>query len=175
MTHAELVTRAARWLRSTIKCGVVLTEHNAGSEFPDAIGWKSGFSYLVECKVSRSDFLADLKKTSRASYEVRPAFQCYYLTPPQLLDPDVWPNSPFALPHGWGLLEAHARHVKVVTPALPSADTCDDRSADQLRDEIYRMYCELRRYQAQGLKPQTLDAYLQQQREEAQRCSSPTS
>jgi hypothetical protein len=57
MTHEELRKAAVRWLTNSQKCSVVLSEMvSAAGEIPDAIGWKYGFSYLVECKVSRSDF-----------------------------------------------------------------------------------------------------------------------
>ena len=40
MTHAQLVEKAVRWLRS-YRCGVVLSEQACVSgEMPDAIGWK---------------------------------------------------------------------------------------------------------------------------------------
>jgi hypothetical protein len=44
-THAQLVQRAALWLRNNERCRVVLTEQTTGSgEIPDALGWK----YLTE-------------------------------------------------------------------------------------------------------------------------------
>ncbi len=55
------MSKAVQWLRSYYKCGVILSEqYCATGEVPDVIGWK-GFcrSVLVECKVSRADFLAD--------------------------------------------------------------------------------------------------------------------
>lgn len=144
MTHAELVQRAVTWLRGTMGCGVVFAEHTAGREHPDAIGWKwATWSIVVECKVSRADFFADRRKPSRASYEDRPGCWCYYLTPEGLIRPDE-------LPPGWGLLHAHARRVTVVAKPLP-ADPIDDRTTSQMRDEIYRLYQEVRRYQLHGL------------------------
>ena len=67
MTHAQLVERAVRWLRA-YRCGVVLSEQACVSgEMPDAIGWKrASHSVLVECKVTRADFLADRGKPFRA-------------------------------------------------------------------------------------------------------------
>jgi hypothetical protein len=57
MTHEDLRKAAVRWLTNSKKCSVVLSEMvSAAGEIPDAIGWKYGFSYLVECKTSRSDF-----------------------------------------------------------------------------------------------------------------------
>lgn len=150
MTHDELVHRAAMWLKHTIGCGVVLSEHAAGREYPDAIGWRYTWSYVVECKVSRSDFFADRKKASRACYEMRPGAWCYYMTPPKLV-------ASHELPDGWGLLEisdAARRNVRVVVKPKPEEHICD-RTREQLRDDIGRLYQEVRRYQAQGLKYKT--------------------
>ena len=108
MTHAELVERAARWLRNTVKCGVVSTgNYNVGRSIPDAIGWTSCLSYVVECKTCRSDFMRDAKKFHRRYPECGMGNVRYYMTPPGLLGPDE-------LPEHWGLLEAHANQVRVV-------------------------------------------------------------
>lgn len=67
MTHAELVSRAARWLKSQ-GCGTIVATklYVPGFEEPDAIGWWShGRSLLVECKASRADFLRDAGKPFR--------------------------------------------------------------------------------------------------------------
>ena len=109
MTHAELVQRAARWLRNTKRCGVVFTEkecYSTAREFPDAIGWRNFESYLVECKTSRSDFLADLKKLHRESPNIGMGDRRYYMTPPELVQPDE-------VPKHWGLLWVYPRIVRV--------------------------------------------------------------
>lgn len=63
MTHEELRKVAVRWLTNSMKCSVVLSEMvSAASEIPDAIGWKYGRSYLIECKTSRADFRANANK-----------------------------------------------------------------------------------------------------------------
>jgi len=61
MTHAALVKSAIEWLRSKYRCGIVLSEQACISgEIPDAIGWKGkNHSVVIECKVSRADFLAE--------------------------------------------------------------------------------------------------------------------
>lgn len=158
MTHADLVKRAASWLRRTKGCGVVLTEHTTGEEFPDAIGYRRGGSIMVECKVSRSDFFADQKKPSRQRGQAeRPAWQCWYLTPPGLLKPDE-------LQPWWGLLEAGDRLVRVVK--APNTEMAwDDRDPSVLRHDVRRLYQEVRRYQAQGLKPLTYAEADRQRRE----------
>jgi hypothetical protein len=110
--HAELVQRAARWLRGTRRCGLVLVECQAYccQEIPDAIGWDGrGRSTLVECKVSVGDFYADRRKPGA---KARVGHFRYYMTPPGLLDPK-------RLPPGWGLLEAgkRVRHRVKATPS----------------------------------------------------------
>lgn len=103
LTHSELVGIAKRWLRNTEKCSVVLSEmaSSAGEE-PDAIGWKNRMSTLVECKCSRSDFFADVKKLARQSLPDTYCFGMgcfrYYMIPEGLVKPEE-------VPRGWGLLE----------------------------------------------------------------------
>lgn len=63
LTHEDLRKAAVRWLTNSKKCSVVLSEMvSAAGEIPDAIGWKGGFSYVVECKARRSDFHANKLK-----------------------------------------------------------------------------------------------------------------
>src|SRR6185437_2977172 len=100
MTHDDLVKRAVAWLKRPVVsgtwrksgCGVAVPELvSYAPEIPDAIGWSSGWSYLVECKCSRSDFVADQNKGHRAygagTYRL---FLC---------EPGV--ISPSELPSGW--------------------------------------------------------------------------
>lgn len=150
MLHADLVKIAARWLRNTKRCGVVLTEHHGGTlEHPDAIGFIGGmWSIQVECKVSLSDFRADAKKNGRrfdaTTGEYRQAAERYYLTPVGLVSAN-------ALPLGWGLLEFDGKRVNVKKPAekLPKNESV-------WRNEVTRLYMELRRYQAQGIRYLTI-------------------
>lgn len=107
-THDDLVKRAGRWLRTTKKCAVVATElTTSANECPDAIGWSSHASFVVECKVSRADFRADQNKLFRAYPEQGMGERRYYMTPPGLVSPEE-------LPAGWGLLEVRDRIVRVV-------------------------------------------------------------
>src|ERR1700740_2314768 len=71
MTHSRLVDEGVRWLRSKYRCGIVLSEQSCCSgETPDAIGWKGrNHSVVVECKISRADFLADAVKPWRVKSE----------------------------------------------------------------------------------------------------------
>jgi hypothetical protein len=116
MTHDELVARAARWLKNTVKCGVVLTEFAThADEVPDAIGWliHSGrpHSYLIECKTSRSDFYADRRKPGRTPRNGHRGIGRwrYYMAPPGVLTAElVRKHRP-----KWGLLEVGKRSVRV--------------------------------------------------------------
>lgn len=66
MTHNDLCERALRWLSGTRKCEPVFHQIASCAEIPDAIGWSSCFRFsgstVLECKVSRADFYADLRK-----------------------------------------------------------------------------------------------------------------
>ncbi len=117
MTHADLVQRAARWLRNTQRCPVVLAEcHSFAREIPDAIGFNAnGYSVVVECKVSRGDFLGDKHKVTRrvdrSGGGRSMGHQRWYLVLPGVYKPsdDL---------HGWGVLELRgSRCYKVAQPA----------------------------------------------------------
>lgn len=105
MTHAELIELSSTWLQAQ-GCAVVITDMTHGqSETPDAIGWKGCVSTLLECKASRSDFLADKHKGFRRDAERGMGQRRYYVTPAGLIRPEE-------LPSGWGLLEEHKGKLK---------------------------------------------------------------
>src|SRR5690349_1317087 len=108
MTHAVLVEKAVEWLRH-YRCGVVLSEQACVSgEMPDAIGWKRAcHSVLVECKVSRPDFLADRAKPFRQNPALGVGSERFYLVPCALVREEE-------IPAGWGLLELHNRCIHLV-------------------------------------------------------------
>src|ERR1700741_5187658 len=110
MTHAFLVRKAVDWLRR-YGCGVVLSEQACISgEMPDAIGWKRAcHSVLVECKISRADFLADRAKPFRHRPGTGVGSERFYLVPRGLVAVDD-------LPAGWGLLEHYNRKIVVIRP-----------------------------------------------------------
>ena len=63
LTHAELVTMGARWLRYNKNCNIIIEEPaTAGFVKPDVMGFQIYSSMMIEVKVSKSDFLADKKK-----------------------------------------------------------------------------------------------------------------
>lgn len=98
MTHNDLVKIAEKWLIGSRKCGAVLTELvTLGMETPDAIGFRDGTSTLVECKTSRSDFLADAKKLFRRNPWMGMGTFRFYLCPAGIITAQD-------LPEKWGLI-----------------------------------------------------------------------
>jgi len=87
VTHAELVKRAERWLRSSKRCGLVLCEIGTARESPDAIGWTYGAQpHLVECKASVDDYRKDAKKWFRRMPEHGLGAFRWYFAPPQVAE-----------------------------------------------------------------------------------------
>jgi hypothetical protein len=151
-THAELVSRGARWARNTYGCKVVLTENESYSgETPDVIGWKrNGRSILIECKTSRPDFLADAKKPFRANTVIALGAERYYMTNVGLLKPEE-------LPEGWGLVEVKGNGCKVVVPCRPRKDL----RSDQARNYEMRMLVDALNRVSMRLAPAQLNEWLQ--------------
>lgn len=141
MTHADLVARAARWLRNTMRCSVVLTERTlrSGGEVPDAIGWTRQACHVVECKASRSDFCADRAKAHRRVPAIAMGQLRYFLTPPGLLKTDD-------IPDGFGLLEVEAFSTCVRTIVKAAAFPDSNRHR-----ELCLLLSELGRYQRHGI------------------------
>ncbi len=148
MTHAQLVERAVRWLRA-YRCGVVLSEQACVSgEMPDAIGWKRAcHSVLVECKITRADFLADHAKPFRQKPDKGVGSERFYLTPPDLVQMTE-------LPAGWGLLEWHRGHLEMIQPSAKNL-----RSAVGFRYEMNLLLASLRRVEVR-IEPQSITDFL---------------
>jgi hypothetical protein len=148
MTHAKLVEKAIRWLRH-YRCGVVLSEQACASgEMPDAIGWKRAcHSVLVECKVTRADFLADRAKTFRSKPGQGVGNERFYLTPVGLVRREE-------LPAGWGLLEIRGRGMELVHPSAKNL-----RSAAGFRCEMNLLLASLRRVEVR-IEPQSITDFL---------------
>jgi len=148
MTHAQLVALAVKWLRS-YRCGVVLSEQACVSgEVPDAIGWKRAcHSVLVECKVSRPDFVADRAKVFRNKPELGLGCERFYLVPRGLVRCEE-------LPAGWGLLECHGRKIEMARPSDKKL-----RSAKGQRYEMNLLLASLRRVEVR-IEPQSITEFL---------------
>jgi hypothetical protein len=151
MTHALLIRKAVEWLRN-YRCGVVLSEQACVSgEMPDAIGWKRAcHSVLVECKVSRADYLADRAKPWRQNPETAVGCERFYLAPRALIHPEE-------LPAGWGLLEFHNRRAQMVRPSRKNL-----RSDEGFGCEMNLLLASLRRVEIR-IEPQTITEFLKWQ------------
>ena len=149
MTHSRLVDEAVGWLRSQYRCGIVLSEQSCCSgETPDAIGWKGrNHSVVVECKISRSDFLADAAKPWRTKPQSALGCERFYLTPPELI-------ACSELPSGWGLLEIRAREVRLVHKSKKNL-----RTLEGFANEMNLLLSSLRRVEIRT-EPQTITDFL---------------
>ena len=157
--HDELVERAGRWLRRKMGCTAVLLEASYGGtgetgEVPDVIGFaQSGgnpaHSILIECKVTRADFLKDQAKPFRQkdSYgqDSGMGVERYYLVPRGMLGQDE-------LPHGWGLLEYAGGKISVARNPMLKAQT-----QSQVRQELHLLVgaLSLVQYQENDWVPRT--------------------
>jgi hypothetical protein len=148
MTHAQLVNLAVKWLR-TYRCGVVLSEQACASgEMPDTIGWKRAcHSVVVECKVTRPDFLADRSKPFRHKPEIALGCERFYLAPAGLIGREE-------LPQGWGLLEYKGHKIEMVHPSDKNL-----RATRGFRHEMNLLLASLRRVEVR-IEPQTITEFL---------------
>jgi hypothetical protein len=148
MTHEKLVAKAVGWLRG-YGCGVVLSEQSCASgETPDAIGWKRAcHSVVVECKISRDDFLADLEKPFRRKQGIGMGCERFYFAPSGLIDSSE-------LPAGWGLLEISGRAIAMMNPSYKNL-----RSARGFRHEMNLLLASLRRVEVR-IEPQSITDFL---------------
>jgi hypothetical protein len=130
-------------------------------ENPDVIGWAPGAgSVLIECKLSRADFLKDASKTVRRNPRAGMGQRRYYLCPFDLIQVKD-------LPPKWGLLWAAKGQVVVKREAR-------GHSERNLVAEVRFLSSMLRRAQIRiGARP--LSEWLRgENRFEAKRGISPT-
>ncbi|HVH86792.1 MAG TPA: hypothetical protein VM912_08710 [Terriglobales bacterium] len=149
MTHSRLVDEAVHWLRSKYHCGIVLSEQSCWSgETPDAIGWKGrNHSVVVECKISRADFLADAAKSWRTDPDSALGCERYYLAPAEMISSEE-------LPAGWGLLDARGREIRVVRRSKKNL-----RQPQGLANEMNLLLASLRRVEVR-IEPQSITDFL---------------
>ncbi len=148
MTHAALVELAVEWLRR-YRCGIVLSEQGCSSgEMPDAIGWKGKcHSVVIECKISRADFLADCDKPWRMDPSIALGCERYFLAPRSMLKCEE-------LPDGWGLLEVHHRRTSVTKKSKRKL-----RSEAGFMNEMNLLLASLRRVEVR-IEPKTITDFL---------------
>lgn len=145
-SHAELCRIAAKWLRTQCpkKCPVVFIELVAQGciETPDAIGFTSEHSILIECKTSRPDYLADRKKQFRIHPEKGVGDFRFYLCPENIIKPED-------VPEKWGLIwvdeKARCRQVKQIITSNILSIQADRFPEKNERAERALLYSALRR------------------------------
>jgi hypothetical protein len=148
--HTHLISKAVDWLRREYGCGIILSEqYCATGEIPDAIGWKGlNRSVVVECKATRSDFLADANKPFRLKPEEGLGCERFYLAPGGVIGLEE-------LPADWGLLEFSRKSVSVLRKPAKK----DLRSAVGLMKEMNLLLASLRRVEVR-IEPQTITDFL---------------
>jgi hypothetical protein len=97
ISHTECVNFATEYMRK--RADVVLPEfYSHNSELPDVIAFTRDSSIVIECKVSRGDFLKDRNKPFRINPASGMGDYRYYCAPQGLIKPEE-------LPMYWGLIE----------------------------------------------------------------------
>lgn len=109
MTHDEIADFGAHYLRRNgykFSCSNLTSAIHG--EQPDVLGIAAfGKSIVLEAKVSRSDFKADLKKPWRKDPLMGMGDYRVYVTPKGLLRPEE-------VPYGWMLWEVHGKSKPVM-------------------------------------------------------------
>lgn len=136
LTHDDLVEHARKWLLkgSTMRkaCSLVITDMTSSvSETPDAIGWTSCHSVLVECKATVSDFKSDSNKNFRRHPDKGVGSIRYYMTPKGLLDVDDVPET-------WGLVEVDERGRTRVKKTHAQRVVCNHRAEVKMLISLFR-------------------------------------
>jgi hypothetical protein len=152
MTHADCVAAAVRYCKGY---KVVLPEfYTHHEEIPDVLAFTNGgirnnlysngvFSVLIECKMSRGDFLADKNKRFRISPEKGMGDCRYYCCPKGLIGKEE-------VPDGWGLI--------YIYPSGVVRQVKDSRLHERdINAELYVLYYYARRANFAGVHPAILD------------------
>ncbi|MDD5486620.1 MAG: hypothetical protein PHW65_03610 [Dehalococcoidales bacterium] len=150
VTHKDLIDFGEKWLKSPhpgqYRCGVILREYRSYfPEIPDLIGFNHHQSVVIECKVSRADYLVDLKKSHRQGAEQLGNLR-YYLALPQVLSVDECND-------GWGLLYFSEAKIKLIKVA-------ESHNEPEIRVAEYSLLYSLAlRISENGLMPEAMKPY----------------
>jgi len=147
MKHIELVERGAKWLCNqkgkVYSSPIILTEFcSYAKEIPDIIGMSHWQTTVIECKVSLSDFRADLKKEHRNHKDSLGNWR-FYLCPTGLIPLSI-------IPDDWGLLYCGEKQIKVIKQPV-------EHNEPEIRQEEYQiLYSIARRASLRGFMPSIL-------------------
>jgi len=156
LTHSELCLIAERFLRNN---GFKVAFHDrfvaavSTGEQPDAIGFRSLASCLIEVKCSRADFLADKKKSFRRMPNQGMGDWRFFMAEPGFIEASD-------LPPGWGLLHVKGGRVHKVH-GWPGNTVWYSRKPFQANKqaECDYMYSALRRMQIRGHLQEVYDGF----------------
>lgn len=149
-THKMLISIGTKFLMN-FGCSVVLPElsslNNTG-EIPDIFAMKSGYSVVIECKISRADFAKDRKKVFRRNPEMGMGQYRYILCPEDVINP----SDLIGAHENWGLLyvKQNRRIRKIIFPKGNYFSYDDYRFPCNLDAERSLLASALRRKQAKG-------------------------
>ena len=135
VSHRDLVIRAGQYLSGTCNCNPVFTEKGSAKvrEAPDAIGWTSSSCYIIECKISFEDLLADAKKPSRIDQETGMGNYRFYLLTNDVYE-KISDNIDQYILRKWGILihqsgdMAYRRRLKIRDAVLLRSNMLAEKS-----------------------------------------------
>lgn len=146
ITHDKLCSMAETFLKRH-GFGVVFHDKfravTNNGEQPDALGFRSGVSCLIECKTSRADFLADRKKRFRKDPTLGMGDWRFMLTPKDLIKVEE-------LPEGWGLLETSGKRIVKVHGFPPNTMWFEKPFTGNKQAECDYLYSACRRMVIRG-------------------------
>ncbi|OPC34585.1 hypothetical protein [Elizabethkingia miricola] len=144
-THSDLVDIGYKWTLN--KCGFAFKELTCiNNEIADVIGFNSNGSFLLEAKVSRSDFLKDKKKSFRANPCIGMGDWRFFIVPKGLIKVTE-------LPEMWGLIEVNEKGKAINTfNPFGSGNIYGmwKRNQKNREAELNLMYSALRRLHLRG-------------------------
>ncbi|MCK5607550.1 hypothetical protein KAR91_37045 [Candidatus Pacearchaeota archaeon] len=153
LSHDDLVSLGEKWLINTKKCSFAFSELKCTRiyEIPDCIGFRDGYSVLIECKASRADFLSDKKKMFRKYPEQGLGSFRFFLCPEGVINPSD-------LPEKWGLvwITVQGKARQIVGPkgnAWSYTGGEHEFRERNLQGEWFLMTSALRRIHLRGLLP----------------------
>jgi hypothetical protein len=124
ITHAELIELGMKWLITRHRCPVVISEIvTSDPEQPDVLGFHDRQSFLIECKISRSDFYADRSKSFRKNPMFGVGQRRWYMAPLGVIKKNE-------IPPKWGLLEVTDR--KKILPVVCAQEQERNTLAEQV-------------------------------------------
>jgi hypothetical protein len=133
----------------------------AAWETPDAIGFHSGITTLIECKASMTDFKKDSQKYFRKNPEMGMGTYRYFMVPKNLLNGTKTPQ-------GWGLIEVSENKKTRVAKASDFFEANHQSEKDMLLSLLCRLkvnpgrHVKVRVYQMDDGKEPRATAHLRQ-------------